>query len=325
MSKKKKGAIVGVAAAVVVVCLAGAGNATYTINEQEQAVVTTFGVSHAVTDPGLHFKVPIVQQVTKVNTTIQSLRIGYDKDNDVVADESIMITSDFNFVDVDFYLEYRVSDPVKAVYASKEPELILRNVAQSCIRAAISNYDVDSVLTTGKGEIQSRIKEMITEQLEAYNIGLQLVNISIQDSEPPTTEVMEAFKAVETAKQGKETSINNANKYRNEKLPIAEADADQILQEAEATKQERINDANAQVAMFNAKFAEYEKNPEVTKKRMFYEAMEDILPQLRVIIDGTDSTTTMLHEQLNSVGDQSSQTSQSTQNTQNVQSSATEN
>ena len=325
MSKKKKGAIAGVAAAVVVVCLAGAGNATYTINEQEQAVVTTFGVSHAVTDPGLHFKVPIVQQVTKVNTTIQSLRIGYDKDNDVVADESIMITSDFNFVDVDFYLEYRVSDPVKAVFASKEPELILRNVAQSCIRAAISNYDVDSVLTTGKGEIQSRIKEMITEQLEAYNIGLQLVNISIQDSEPPTTEVMEAFKAVETAKQGKETSINNANKYRNEKLPIAEADADQILQEAEATKQERINDANAQVAMFNAKFAEYEKNPEVTKKRMFYEAMEDILPQLRVIIDGTDSTTTMLHEQLNSVGDQSSQTSQSTQNTQNVQSSATEN
>lgn len=325
MSKKKTGAIAGVAAAVVVVCLAGAGNATYTINEQEQAVVTTFGVSHSVTAPGLHFKVPVVQQVTKVNTTIQSLRIGYDKENDVIADESIMITSDFNFVDVDFYLEYRVSDPVKAVYASKEPELILRNVAQSCIRAAISNYDVDSVLTTGKGEIQSRIKEMITEQLEAYNIGLQLVNISIQDSEPPTTEVMEAFKAVETAKQGKETSINNANKYRNEKMPIAEADADQILQEAEATKQERINDANAQVAMFNARFAEYEKNPEVTKKRMFYEAMEDILPQLRVIIDGTDSTTTMLHEQLNSVSDSSNQTSQSTQNTQSSTTNTDEN
>ena len=164
-------------------------------------------------------------------------RIGYDNNNDVVADESIMITSDFNFVDVDFYLEYRVSDPVKAVYASKDPDIILQNIAQSCIRAAISNYDVDSVLTTGKGEIQSRIKEMITEQLDLYNVGLQLVNISIQDSEPPTAEVMEAFKAVETAKQGKETSINNANKYRNEKLPIAEADADQILQEAEATKQ----------------------------------------------------------------------------------------
>ena len=287
MSKKKKGAIAGVAAAVVIVCAAGAGNASYTINEQEQAVVTTFGVSHAVTDPGLHFKIPFVQHVTKVNTTIQSLRIGYDKDNEVIADESIMITSDFNFVDVDFYLEYRVSDPVKAVYASKDPDLVLQNIAQSCIRAAISNYDVDSVLTTGKGEIQSRIKEMITEQLDLYNVGLQLVNISIQDSEPPTAEVMEAFKAVETAKQGKETSINNANKYRNEKLPIAEADAD------------------------NAKFEEYEKNPEVTKKRMFYEAMEGILPQLRVIIDGTDSTTTMLHEQLNSVSEQNVQSSAS--------------
>ena len=86
MSKKKKGAIAGVAAAVVIVCAAGAGNATYTINEQEQAVVTTFGVSHAVTDPGLHFKIPFVQHVTKVNTTIQSLRIGYDNNNDVVAD-----------------------------------------------------------------------------------------------------------------------------------------------------------------------------------------------------------------------------------------------
>lgn len=300
----KKGVIAGVAAAVVIVCAAGAGNSTYTINEQEQAVVTTFGVSHAVTDPGLHFKIPFIQQVTKVNTTIQSLRIGYDEDNEVLEKESVMITSDFNFVDVDFYLEYRVADPVKAVYASKEPELILRNVAQSCIRAAISNYDVDSVLTTGKGEIQSKIKEMISQQLETYNIGLQLVNISIQDSEPPTTEVMEAFKAVETAKQGKETSINNANKYRNEKLPIAEADADQILQEAQATKQERINEANAQVAMFNAKFEEYEKNPDITKKRMFYEAMEEIMPDLRVIIDGTDSTTTMLHEQLNSVNGQ---------------------
>lgn len=298
-SQGKKTAIAVTAAVIAAVCFAGAGNATYTIKEQEQAVITTFGVSNAVTEPGLHFKIPFVQQVTKVNTTIQSLRIGYDKENGVVENESIMITSDFNFVDVDFYLEYRVSDPVKAVYASKQPESILKNIAQSCIRAAISNYDVDSVLTTGKGEIQSKIKEMITLELENYNIGIQLVNISIQDSEPPTTEVMEAFKAVETAKQGKETSINNANKYRNEKLPIAEADVDQILQEAQATKQERINEANAQVAMFNAKFEEYEKNPDITKKRMFYEAMEELMPNLRVIIDGTDSTTTMLHEQLN--------------------------
>ena len=209
-----------------------------------------------------------------------------------------MITSDFNFVDIDFYVEYRVSDPVKAVFATRDPELVLRNLAQSCIRTVVSNYDVDSVLTTGKNEIQSKIKEMLLAQLEEQDIGIQLVNLTIQDSEPPTMEVLEAFKDVETAKQGKETSINNANKYRNEKLPKAEADADQILQEAESTKTRRINEAYADVAMFNARYEEYVKNPLITKRRMFYETMEEVLPNLKVIIDGTDSTTTMLMNQL---------------------------
>ena len=118
---------------------------------------------------------------------------------------------------------------------------------------------MDDVLTTGKGEIQARIKEMITAKLEEQDIGIQLVNITIQDSEPPTAEVMKAFKMVETAKQGKETALNNANKYRNEKLPEAEAKVDQIIKDAEARKQTRINEAQAQVARFNALYAEYEK------------------------------------------------------------------
>lgn len=98
----------------------------------------------------------------------------------------------------------------------------------------IASYNVDEVLTTGKGEIQSKIKEMILNQMEEQDLGIQLVNITIQDSEPPTEEVMKAFKEVETAKQGKETALNNANKYRNEKLPEAQAQADQIIQDAEA-------------------------------------------------------------------------------------------
>ncbi|MDE6128550.1 MAG: FtsH protease activity modulator HflK, partial [Lachnospiraceae bacterium] len=98
-------------------------------------------------------------------------------------------------------------------------------------------------------------------------------------------EVMEAFKAVETAKQGKETALNNANKYRNEQLPSAEARADAIIQSAEAEKTARINEATAQVARFNAMYEEYIKNPEVTRQRMFFEAMEEILPELKVIIE----------------------------------------
>ncbi len=264
-------------------------NSTYQIREQEQAVLTTFGKAQAVTTPGLHFKIPFIQKVTKVNTTIQGFSIGYNQDtNEVIEEEAIMITSDYNFIDVDFFVEYKVSDPVKALYASEDPKLILKNMTQSCIRTVIGSYNVDDVLTTGKNEIQSNIREMIMEKLEQQDIGIQLVNITIQDSEPPTTEIMEAFKKVETAKQGKETSINNANKYRNEKIPTAQAEADRIVKDAEAYKEERINEATGQVARFESMYAEYIKNPTVTKQRMFYEAMEEVLPDLKLIIDSSD-------------------------------------
>ena len=259
-------------------------DATYQIQEQEQAVLTTFGVPKAVTETGLHFKVPFVQQVQKVNTTIQGFPIGYSMgNNEVVENEGIMITSDYNFIDVDFFVEYRISEPVKYLYTSEQPEEILKNIAQSCIRTVIASYNVDEVLTTGKGEIQSKIKEMILNQMEEQDLGIQLVNITIQDSEPPTEEVMKAFKEVETAKQG--TALNNANKYRNEKLPEAQAQADQIIQDAEAQKQVRINEAEAEVARFNAMYEEYVKNPETTKMRMFYETMEDVLPGMKIVID----------------------------------------
>jgi membrane protease subunit HflK len=153
----------------------------------------------------------------------------------------------------------------------------------------VGSYDVDSVITTGKYEIQSAIKTSILEKLATQDIGIQLVNITIQDSEPPTEAVMEAFKSVETAKQGKDTAVNNANKYRNEQLPQAEAQVDKILQEAESTSTERMNEAYAEVSRFNEMYEEYIKYPLITKERMFYETMEDVLPSLKVIIDSADS------------------------------------
>lgn len=284
MVLKGTGIVVAVIAVLVLL-----GNSFYTIKEQEQAVVTTFGVPDTVSEPGLHMKIPFVQQVVKVDTTIKGFAIGYDETTGMSReDESLMITSDYNFVNVDFYVEYKVSDPVKALYASEEPVKILRNMAQSCIRSVVGQNLVDSVITTGKNEIQAEIKERIITELSTQDIGISLVNITIQDAEPPTTEVMEAFKAVETAKQGKETAINNANKYRNEKLPAAEAQIDKILKEAEAKKEARINEAEGQAARFNALYEEYIKYPLITKQRMYYEAMEKILPDLKLIIDCSD-------------------------------------
>lgn len=274
---------------VLALCLL---NAFYSINEQENAVVVTFGVPTPVTTSGLHFKVPFIQQVRKVDMTIHGFAIGYvPETQEFIADESLMITSDYNFVNVDFFVEYRVTDPVRYLYASREPELILKTLAQSYIRDTIGLYPVDDVITTGKNQIQSEIKDKIIARLEAEDIGLQLVNITIQDAEPPTAEVLAAFKEVETAKQSADTAVNNANKYRSEQLPAAEAQADQILQNAEAQKQARINEATGQVSRFEAMYAEYARYPLITKQRMYYETMEELLPGLRVIIQDENGNT----------------------------------
>lgn len=266
---------------LIVVGLSG----IYTLDVEHAAVVTTFGNPEAVTEPGLHFAVPFVQEVEKVDTTVKGIAIGYDiTTGENIDAESVMISSDYNFLNIDFYLECQITDPVQFLYASNDPSSILRSTAQNCIRTVIASYGVDSILTTGKNEIQANIKAMLVEKIDNLDIGVTVRNITIQDSEPPTTEVNSAFKAVETAKQGKETAVNNANKYRNENLPAAEAEVDKILQEAEAQKSRRIAEAQGQVARFNSMYEEYKKFPMITKERMFYETMEDILPNMKIII-----------------------------------------
>ena len=261
-------------------------SSAYTVREQEQAVVLTFGRPTAVTGSGLHFKAPFVQTVKKVNTTIQGFPIGYNEYTGATTREAAMITRDFNFVNVDFFVEWRVSDPTKALYKAQRPVEILSTMVQSSARNVIGSTDVESVLTTGKGEIQASIRESVAASLDELDIGLQLVNVIIQDSEPPTAEVFEAFKSVENAKQAMDTEVNNANRYRNEQIPSARAKSDEILQAAEADKQARINDARGQVARFNEMYAEYVRNPEITRKRLFFETMEEILPGMEVIIEG---------------------------------------
>ena len=264
----------------------------YSVKEQEQAILTMFGKVVRVDTAGLYFKIPYIQQVHLVDMTTHGIGIGYvlkDGQNITVDDEGVMITSDFNFVDIDFYLEYKVSDPVAAYYNSEDPEMIMKNMALASIRNTVVNYPVDDVITTAKGQIQAEVKERLTAELAEKNIGMSVVNISVQDAEPPTEEIVQAFKSVETAKQGKETAVNNAKKYQSEELPKAEAAADKILQDAEASKQARIAEAEGQVARFNEMYEQYKLQPYITKKRLFYETMEELLPDLKVII--TDGNT----------------------------------
>lgn len=264
----------------------------YTVNDKQSAVITTFGKVTSVTDePGIHLKMPFgIQKAQRIDVNVyQKIYIGYapaENGPDVsVVNESKMITGDFNIVNIDFYIEYKIVSPEKYIYASQDPVTIIRNLVQSQVRSVVSSYAVDDVLTTKKAEIQAVAKEMITQELDKYDIGLMLIDVKIQDAEAPTQEVIDAFKSVETAKQGKETALNDAKAYENANIPAAEADADQLLQNAEYLKQSRINEAKEQIAMFNAIYGMYEMNPSITKKRMYYEAIEQILPGIKLYIN----------------------------------------
>ena len=262
----------------------------YTVDDKQQAVVTTFGRVTDVTDAGVHFKLPFgIQQVDKVDVNVyQKIELGYSNSGNsyVVNDrESTMITGDYNIVNVDFFVEYKISDPVQYLYSSNDPELILRNLIQSQIRNVVGSSSVDAVLTDGKENIQMQVKELVTEILKEYDIGLTLVDVKIQDAEPPTQEVIEAFKAVETAKQQAETVINDAKAYKNAQLPQAEAQADKLTQNAEYLKQKRINEAVEKVAMFQAMYEEYAQNPAITRTRMYYEAISQVLPGVKLYIN----------------------------------------
>lgn len=256
--------VIAVIAALLV--LAVALTCFYTVDDKQQAVVTTFGKVTNVTEAGVHFKLPLgIQKVEKVDVNVyQKIELGYSSSGnsyEVNDSESTMITGDYNIVNVDFFVEYKISDPVQYLYSSNEPELILRNLIQSQIRNVVGSSSVDAVLTDGKESIQMQVKELVTEILKEYDIGLTLVDVKIQDAEPPTQEVIEAFKAVETAKQQAETVINDAKAYQNAQLPQAQAQADQLIQNAEYLKQKRINEAIEKVALFEAMYSEYAQNP----------------------------------------------------------------
>ena len=277
------------------VLIIGIFTSFYTVDDKQQAVVTTFGKVTDITDPGLHFKAPFgIQRAHKVDVNVyQKIELGYITDENgqtaSVEEESSMITGDYNIVNVDFFVEYKITDPVQYLYSSTDPALVLKNLIQSQVRNVVGSSTVDAVLTDGKENIQLQVKELVSEILAEYDVGLTLIDVRIQDAEPPTAEVVEAFKAVETAKQNAEAVVNDAKAYQNAQLPDAQAKADKLLQNAQYLKQKRINEATEAVAMFNAVFAEYAQNPDITQSRMYYEAISQILPGVKVYINTGDS------------------------------------
>lgn len=291
---KKKIKRIAVLAVIALFAISLFATAFYTVSDKEVALVTTFGKTTSIEEAGIHFKLPFgIQQAYIVEIhEIKSIEIGYrtgkDGNTNTELDESRMITGDFNIVNVDFFVEYQITDPEKYLFASGSPERILKMLIQSQIRNVIGSYEIDPILTGSKEEIQAKIKDLTLAELENYDIGVALLDIKIQDCEPPTDAVSQAFAAVKNADSGAKTAVNNANAYKNTKQAEGEAQENKILNNAEYLKQARINAAKEEVAMFSAMFEEYLKFPEVTKTRMYYETIATVFPNVKVYVDTSE-------------------------------------
>lgn len=281
-----------VGAIVVVILLIMLANSSFfTVKESEQAVIMTFGRYTRTAPAGLQFKLPWPIQsvrIVPVNLT-QKIELGYYSDRSgnyySIPEESLMITGDMNIVSIDFFVEWKISDPVKYLFTAEDPNGILKSMLQSTVRSVVGTKQIDDVLTIGKIQIQADVKEMLMQELSKNDIGLMIIDVKINDSEPPTEQVAKAFRDVETAKQEKETALNQALEYRNSKMPAANAEADKIIRAAEAEKESKINAAIGERNRFLSMFSEYKNFPAITRERMYLETIESILPGVRLYID----------------------------------------
>jgi membrane protease subunit HflK len=273
----------------------------YTVQEQEQAAILTFGqYTDTQSESGLHFKLPYpIQSVVIVPANLQQkIQVGYRETNGnfvPVEEEALMITGDENIVSADAVVEWKILDIRNYLYNIDNPEIFLRNAASAAIRSVIGSTKLDYAITEGKTVIQSEVKIKLEELMKRYNSGIQIIDLKFQDIEPPEGQVQQAFKDVTNAREEKNTKINQAQKYVNDRLPKARGESQAILENAEAVKKSRILNAQGDVAKFNAVFAEYAKNPDVTKNRLILETLETIMPNAKIVVtDGSGSTVNYL-------------------------------
>lgn len=268
----------------------------YTVKEGELGILRAFGKVTDVTKPGFHLKFPYpVQEIDVINTSrSNSIEIGFNNTKNPKLNsqniESQAITSDDGIIWVDMIVEWKINDPYAYLFKAKDPDAILKNSILSSLKSIAGKFTIDSIMTDGKIAIQNNIKLEIEKSITSYNLGIEILNVTILDAKPPE-EIKSAFEAVADASEQKNTLINKAEEYRNQKLPAAEGEADKIIKEAEAYHEERMNKAKAEVATFNSLYKEYKMSKEVTKSRMLIETLEEILPGANIYIMDTKEGT----------------------------------
>lgn len=267
----------------------------FRVEEHEGALVLTMGRATRQVGKGFHGKLPWPLEtviVRPVNVT-QQMTFGYRESGStttLVPEEALMITGDENIVWADLLVEWKIADIKKYEFASEDPQRLLRNATAAALRSVMGTSSLDLAITTGKFEIQAEIEDQLIALMEAYDVGIQIESVKLQDVEPPE-EVKPEFKAVTDAREARQTKVNEAGKYEAERIPQARAEAQKLLEQAEAKRQARINQALGDVAAYKAVYEAYRANPEVTKRRLILETLEAILPGADIVImDSSDGT-----------------------------------
>jgi len=288
----------GVIAAIVVLVWLASG--IYIVDAGKQGVVLRFGAFSEVTAPGPHWRIPYpVEQVEVVDVEQRRfVEIGYRSGaagQAVVAvpREALMLTEDENIVNIQLAVQYQVSDPRQYLFDVRDPDGVLKQVAESAIREVIGKSEMDFVLKEGRAQVVADIKSLMQKTLDAYKAGLLVSDVNLQDAQPPE-EVQAAFSDAIKAREDKERLKNEAEAYSNDVIPRARGAAARQIQEANGYKESLIAKAEGEASRFSQLLGEYKKAPEVTRKRLYLETMESVLGKSsKVLVDSKNASNLM--------------------------------
>jgi len=284
--------------AVIIAALIGFGawTAYYTVPSDSVAVVQRFGKYVKDVEPGLHFKLPLGIDVTTIVPVKRQLKQEFGFSTPGATDpyqsphdgkrETEMVTGDLNAALVEWVVQYRISNPDKFLFEVREPSETLRYVSESVMREVVGDRTVDEVITIGRQEIENEALIKMQALSTKYAMGISIDQVQLKNINPPRP-VQESFNEVNQAQQEKEKLINEARRDYNKVIPLAEGEKDQRIREADGYRLKRINEAEGDAARFNALLAEYIKAPEVTRRRIYLETLQQVMPSIRskIIID----------------------------------------
>jgi membrane protease subunit HflK len=276
----------------------GAWTAYYTVPSDSVAVIQRFGKYIKDVPPGLHFKLPVGIDAATIVPVKRQLKQEFGFATPGASDpyqssapgdgvrETQMVTGDLNAALVEWVVQYRISDPAKFLFEVREPSETLRYVSESVMREVVGDRTVDEVITIGRQEIETEALVKMQALSTKYAMGISIDQVQLKNINPPGP-VQESFNEVNQAQQEKEKLINEARRDYNKVIPLAEGEKDQRIREADGYRLKRINEAEGDVARFSALFAEYSKAPEVTRRRIYIETLQDIMPGIRskIIVD----------------------------------------